>query len=704
MQGLMQDFMFSDAVDLFVRMHRDGHEMNAFVFTTLLNLLVSMKSSDDCDAVHASICKLGLERNAYVGTALIDAYSLCGNVSSAKKVFDEISCKDLVSWTGMLTCLAENGFSEDTIAMFSRMRKLPFKPNNYTFASVLKGSIGLDDLKLGRSIHGYILKLRYELDLYVGVGLLELYSKIGLMNDAERVFEEIPNKDVIHWSFMIGRFSQAEESEKAVGLFLDMRRDSVVPNQFTFASTLQACATIESLKLGQQLHCLVIMIGLDSDVYVLNALMDVFAKCGRINIAFDIFTEAKTRNDVTYNTLIVGYAQMGEGLRALSLFSDMWECQLQASEVTYSGVLHACASLAALEPGNQIHSLAVKTMYDKVTVVGNSLVDMYAKCGAIKDGRLVFDKMRVKDEVSWNTMISGYSMHGLCWEALNIFELMEESGFKPNNVTFVGALSACSNAGLLDQGKAYFESMVTEYGIKPSIEHYTCMVWLLGRHGNLDAALKLILEIPCRPSVMVWRALLGACLIHHNVELGKLSAKHILEIEPHDEAAHVLLSNIYANARRWDKVAFVRKNMMKLGVKKEPGLSWVEYQGATHCFTVGNSMHPDSKLISGMLEWLNMKTKREGYVTNRSAVLLNVKDEEKERILWSHSERVALAFGLIIMPRGSPIRIIKNLRICVDCHAAVKMISKLVQREIIIRDMNRFHHFQNGNCSCADYW
>uniref|UniRef100_A0A2P2JDS2 DYW domain-containing protein n=1 Tax=Rhizophora mucronata TaxID=61149 RepID=A0A2P2JDS2_RHIMU len=382
----------------------------------------------------------------------------------------------------------------------------------------------------------------------------------------------------------------------------------------------------------------------------------------------------------------------------------MLECQLQVTEVTYSSALRACASLAAMDSGTQIHSLLSKTIYDKNIVVCNALIDMYAKCGGIKDARLVFDRLQERNEVSWNAMISGYSTHGLSGNAINIFEMMLDAEFKPNKLTFVGVLSACSNAGLLDRGQAYFKSMIQDYGIEPCAEHYTCMVWLLGRSGHLDKAIKLIEEIPFGPSIMAWRALLGACVIHNNIELGRISAEHILAIEPQDESAHVLLSNIYANARRWKHVASVRKGMKEKRVKKLPGLSWIENQGIFHYFTVGDASHPDRKLINAMLEWLNMKARRAGYAPHYDAVLHEVEKDEKQRRLWLHSERLALAFGLVRTPPKSHIRIIKNLRICLDCHAAIKIISKIVERGIIIRDMNRFHHFRDGVCSCGDYW
>ncbi|KAK4795777.1 hypothetical protein SAY86_028103 [Trapa natans] len=703
-QGYGQAQQFDKAVKLFSQLHREGHELNQFVFTTLLKLLVSMERAELAPSFHACIFKLGHHCNAFVGTALIDAYSLCRDVSCAKEVFDGLVCKDMVSWTGMVTCLAENECFKEAIKLFLQMMRIGYEPNNYTFAGVFKACLGLEAVELGMSLHGLTLKTCHEVNLYVGVGLLELYSKLGDMEDARKFFEELPHRDVTHWSLMISRHAQGQRSREALDLFRQMEEAGVVPNQFTLASVLQACATMESLESGKQVHCRASKLGLDSNVFVSNALMDVYAKCRRTDVSAKIFERAQTRNSISWNTLIVGCAQSGEAGKTLDLFSNMWKCQIEATEVTYSSVLHACASLAKLDPGNQLHALTIKSTYSKDLIVGNSLIDMYAKCGGIADARLVFDTMNLRDEVSWNTMIMGYSMHGLSGEALRIFEMMKEQNVQPTMLTFVGVLSACSNGGLLEQGQFYFDSMVEDYGIEPTMEHYTCMVGLLGRKGHLAQAAELIGKIPCEPSVMLWRALLGACVTHHNIELGKVSAEKVLEMDPHDEGAYVLLSNIYANTRRWDDVAAVRKKMKDKGVKKEPGMSWVEYQGSVHYFTVGETSHPDMKLINGMLEWLNMKARKEGFIPNCDVILHQVEDEEKERMLWLHSERLALAFALARMPSVGPIRIIKNLRICMDCHGAIRAISGFVQREIVVRDVNRYHHFRDGRCSCGDYW
>lgn len=503
---------------------------------------------------------------------------------------------------------------------------------------------------------------------------------------------------------MIARYAQSNRNDEALKLFCQMRQALVVPNEFSFSSVLQACANMGGLNLGKQVHGHVVKVGFDCEIFVANALIDVYAKCGDMEASIDIFSRLPHGNDVSWNTVIVGYVQLGFGEDALRLFHQMQVAQVLGTQVTYSSALRACASIAAIELARQVHSLISKTTFNNDIVVSNSLIDTYAKCGNIKDARSVFDMMREHDVISWNAMISGYAIHGLGLDALSLFRNMREMRVEANDVTFVSVLSACSNIGLVDQGLSYFESMTQEYGIEPCMEHYTCMVRLLGRSGRLNNAMKFIEEIPMKPSPMVWRALLGACLVHKNVELGRICAQRVLEMEPQDKITYILLSNLYAAGGSWGDVALVRKSMRSKGVKKEPGLSWIEIQGEIHSFSVGDASHRDMRAINAMLEWLQMKTKKAGYIPDSNAILHDIAEDQKERLVWVHSERLALAYALVRVPSGSPIRIIKNLRFCSDCHAVFKIITKVVQREIIVRDMNRFHHFVDGICSCGDYW
>ncbi|XP_011627082.2 putative pentatricopeptide repeat-containing protein At5g13230, mitochondrial [Amborella trichopoda] len=703
-QGYAQLGDLNKPLELFRRIHTYGFELNPFAFSTILKVIVDMELLGHVNYIHGCVIKLGFESNAFVGSSLIDGYSANGLIRDAREVFEGILEKDIVSWTGMITAYAESGKGDGALNLFSQMRENGLKPNPFTFTSLLKASTSLEDVELGKSFHAFALKMQNESNYFVGSALVDMYAKCGGIEDARMVFNGFQERDVIVWSFMISRYAWSGEYEEAFGLFFQMWQASVAPNQFSYASFLHACSSLGALELGKQAHGHLVKLEFYSDVFVSSALIDTYAKCGRMDYAELVFSRLPCPNDVSWNSMIVGYVQLGFGEEALRLFQKMHESHVEITQVTFSSILRACACLAAMEQGTQIHSLIAKTHYYYDTPVNNALVDMYAKCGSIRDAWNVFNTMSYHDIVSWNAMINGYSLHGLGPDALELFEKMIETGSKPNHISFVGVLCACSNMGLVSKGREYFHAMTNDYGITPCMEHYSCMVRLLGRSGRLDESMKLIEDMPFEPSVTLWRALLGACVVHKNVNLGKLSAQRVLEMEPNDESAHVLLSNMYAASGRWDDVALIRKTMRKRGVRKEPGLSWIEIQGKVHSFGVDDTSHPEMRRISGMLEWLKRETRKAGYVPDRNVVLHDVEEDQKEQSLWVHSERLAIAFGLVSLPPGCPIRIIKNLRVCLDCHSAIKSMSKVVERQIVVRDMNRFHHFEDGKCSCTDYW
>ncbi|KAL4185877.1 hypothetical protein AMTRI_Chr10g8020 [Amborella trichopoda] len=575
-----------------------------------------------------------------------------------------------------------------------------------TYSRLLKRCTQLGKLKEGKSIHAHILNSKLKSDIFLRNSIINMYAKCGSLCDAKKSFDEMLLRDMVSWTVLITGFAQNDQSAEAVGCFLEMHRSGLKPNQFTFASVFKACGALSSSELGKQVHGFSVKSGCDFNVYVSSSIVDMYTRNGEMGGAHKVFDEMTERNEVCWNALIAGYARKGEGENSLEQFLKMQRAGFEPTHFTYSSVFSGCASIGALEQGKWVHAHMVKFGCRVIAFVANTLMDMYAKSGSIEDAMKVFDRLQKPDVVSWNSILTGLAQHGLGKEAVIKFEEMLKKGIKPNEISFLCVLSACSHAGLINEGWRYFELMreKEKYGIEPKMEHYVSIVDLFGRAGMLDQAERFIKSMPIEPNAAIWGALLGACRMHGNMELGKLAAECVFELDPHDSGPHVLLSNIYAAAGKWGEAARVRKLMKESGVKKEPACSWVEIENSVHMFVANDDTHPQKEDIFKMLDKLGVKLKEAGYVPDTNYVLLYVDKQEREMKLQYHSEKIALAFALLNTPPGATIRIKKNIRVCGDCHNAIKLASKIVEREIIVRDTNRFHHFRDGSCTCGDYW
>ncbi|XP_008775674.2 pentatricopeptide repeat-containing protein At3g24000, mitochondrial [Phoenix dactylifera] len=578
------------------------------------------------------------------------------------------------------------------------------EPTAAIYSQLVKKCTQVKRLNEGRLVHAHFLTSRFKDNLFFHNSIINLYCKCGGLEDARKAFDEMPVKDMVTWTALITGYSQNDRPKEAVKLFPSMLRLGLKPNGFTFASLLKACGeAAPGDESCQQIHAACIKYGCHSDVYVGSSLLDMYARHGRMDEACLVFDRLDSKNEVSWNALIAGYARRENGETALKQFREMQRSGFEATHFTYSSVFSACASIGALEQGKWVHAHMIKSGQKLTAFVGNTLLDMYAKSGNIKDARKVFERLGKRDVVSWNSMLTGCAQHGLGKETVCLFEEMRQLGVQPNHITFLCVLTACSHGGLVSEGRHYFELM-KKYKLEPEVEHYVTIVDLLGRAGLLDQALKFINDMPIQPTAAVWGALLGACRMHKNAELGKYAAERVFELDPHDAGPHVLLYNIYASAGRWDDAAKVRRMMKENGVKKEPACSWVEIENLVHMFVANDDSHPQIKEIHKMWEKIDGKIKEAGYVPDTNHVLLYVDEQEREAKLQYHSEKLALAFALLNMPLRATIRIMKNIRMCGDCHSAIKHVSKVMEREIIVRDTNRFHHFSGGSCSCGDYW
>ncbi|PSS01131.1 Pentatricopeptide repeat-containing protein [Actinidia chinensis var. chinensis] len=479
----------------------------------------------------------------------------------------------------------------------------------------------------------------------------------------------------------------------------------VLPNKFTYPFVLKACAGIGSLILGKQVHSSVVKIGFDSDVHVGNTMVHMYCCCGGgVEFAQKVFDEMPKSDSVSWSAMIGGYARLGMSTDAVGLFREMQVSGVRPDEVTMVSVLSACADLGALELGKWVESYIEREKVPKCVELCNALIDMFAKCGDVDKALKLFRDMNGKTIVSWTSVIVGMAMHGRGSEAVSLFEEMREGGMVPDDVVFIGLLSACSHSGLVEEGWRYFDSMSKDFGIVAKIEHYGCVVDLLSRAGLVKEALDFVQKMPIEPNSIIWRTLVTACRAYGELNLGESITKQLIKNEPMHDSNYVLLSNIYAKSFRWEKKTKVREVMEKRGMQKIPGSTKIELDNEIYEFVAGDKTHNHYKEIYEMVDEMGREMKRAGYRPTTSEVLLDIDEEDKEDALNRHSEKLAIAFALMKTPPRTPIRIVKNLRVCADCHSATKFISKVYNREIVMRDRNRFHHVRDGKCSCKDFW
>ncbi|KAF3438899.1 hypothetical protein FNV43_RR17174 [Rhamnella rubrinervis] len=544
-----------------------------------------------------------------------------------------------------------------------------------------------------------------ERDLCSWNTMISGYANVGQLDEARRLFNEMPQRDNFSWTAMISGYVRQERPKEALELYRMMQRhENSKSNKFTVSSALAASATISSLRMGKEIHGYIMRTGLESDEVVWSALSDVYGKCGSIEEARRIFDKMANRDVVSWTTMIGRYFEDGQREEGFALFSKFMSSGNRPNEFTFAGVLNACADHAAENLGKQVHGYMTRVGFDPVSFAASALVHMYSKCGNIENAKRVFQGMPQPDLVSWTSLITGYAQHGQPNEALRFFELLLKSGAKPDHITFVGVLSACTHAGLVDKGLEYFHSIKAKHGLAYTADHYACIVDLLARAGRFEEAENIINNMPIKADKFLWASLLGGCRIHGNFELATRAAQALFEIEPENPATYVTLANIYATAGMWSEVAKIRKTMDDRGVVKKPGLSWIEIKREVHVFLVGDKSHSKYNDIHEFLGKISKRMKEEGYVPDTNSVLHDVEEEQKEQNLSYHSEKIAVAFGIISTPPGTPIKVFKNLRTCVDCHTAIKFISKIAERKITMRDSNRFHCFEDGSCSCGDYW
>lgn len=667
------------AIELFHAMRRANFQPDGFTFTSVLSALALIVDDEhQCGQMHGAVVKFGIGLVSSVLNALLSVYVKCASsplvsssslMASARKLFDEMPEKDELTWTTLITGYVRN-----------------------------------DDL-----------------------------------TGARELLDTMTEQLSVAWNAMISGYVHHGLFEDAFTLFRKMRLLGVQYDEFTYTSVISACANGGFFQLGKQVHAYILKNERNPNhdflLSVSNALITLYWKYGKVDGARKIFYEMPVKDIVTWNAILSGYvsagrmeeaksffaqmpeknlltwtvmisglAQNGFGEEGLKLFNQMRLDGYEPCDYAFAGAITACSVLGALENGRQLHAQIVHLGHDSSLSVGNAMISMYARCGVVEAAKSVFLTMPFVDSVSWNAMIAALGQHGHGVKAIELYEQMLKEGILPDRITFLTILSACSHAGLVEEGRRYFNSMLENYGITPGEDHYARMIDLFCRAGKFSDAKNVIDSMPCEAGAPIWEALLAGCRIHGNMDLGVEAAEKLFELIPQHDGTYILLSNMYANVGRWNDAARTRKLMRDRGVKKEPACSWTEVENKVHVFLVDDTVHPEVLSVYKYLEKLNLEMKKLGYIPDTKYVLHDMESEHKEYALSTHSEKLAVGFGLMKLPEGATVRVFKNLRICGDCHNAFKFMSKVVKREIVVRDGKRFHHFKNGECSCGNYW
>ncbi|KAI3895717.1 hypothetical protein MKW98_025508 [Papaver atlanticum] len=589
-----------------------------------------------------------------------------GDIENARKLFNKIPQPDIRLWTILISAHTKHGFPKESVEIYSDLLKRNIEPDRLVLQSVAKACAVLADLVKAKKVHEDAVRFGFESDLLLGNALIDMYGKCRFVQGAKKVFSELSTRDVISWTSILACYINCGFPREALRILREMCSSGVKPNTITVSSALPACSDLKDLNSGREIHGFAVRNLMGDNVFVSSALVNMYANCASIRNSELVFENMSQRDIVSWNVILAsqfsngqcdkalnffqqmmdegvkldsaswnsvisGCMQNGRTQEALELFVRMQDLGFKPNNITVASVLPACTDLESLRGGREIHGYSYRHQHFEDIVVGTSLVFMYAKCGELDLSRRVFDNLLRRDTIAWNTMILANSMHGNGEEALSLFHKMLNSGVKSNSITFTGVLSGCSHSRLVDEAQSILSSMSKDYMIEPDADHYSCMVDVLGRSGQLKKAYEFILEMPVQPTAGAWGALLGACRVYKNADLGKIAAKRLFEIEPENPGNYVLLSNILVTAKLWDDASKIREMMRDRGIFKMPGCSWIQVKNKVYTFVAGDKENDKSDEIYSFLDELGEKMRFAGYMPNTDYVLQDVDQEEKEQ-------------------------------------------------------------------------
>lgn len=700
--GYCSNGFWEEALDMYHKSRMTGMVPDCFTMSSVLLACGSLMAVKEGVTVHGAIEKIGIAGDVILGNGLLSMYFKFERPREAGRVFSEMVAKDSVTWNTMICGYSQMGRHEESVKLFMEMID-EFTPDVLTITSTIRACGHLGDLQVGKFVHKYLIGSGYEYDTVACNILIDMYAKCGDLLAAQEVFDTTKCKDSVTWNSLINAYTQSGYYKEGVENFKMMKME-IKPDSVTFVLLLSIFSQLADINLGRGIHRDVIKFGFEAEPIIGNSLLDMYAKCGGMDDLLKVFSHMGAHDIISWNTLIASSVHFDDCTVGFRAINEMRTEGLMPDEATVLGILPMCSLLAARRQGKEIHGCIFKLGFESDVRIGNALIEMYSKCGSLENCTKVFNYMKEKDVVTWTALISALGMYGEGKKALKAFQDMESSGVFPDSVAFIALIFACSHSGMVKEGLTFFDRMKTDYNIEPRMEHYACVVDLLARSGLLAQAEEFILSMPMKPDASLWGALLSACRASGNINIVQRASKQILQLNSDNTGYYVLVSNIYATLGKWDQVRMVRNSMKTKGLKKEPGSSWIEIQKRVYVFRTGDKSFEQYDKVKDLLEYLVGLMAKEGYVADLQFALHDVEEDDKRDMLCGHSERLAIAFGLLNTKPGSPLLVMKNLRVCGDCHTVTKYITKIMQREILVRDANRFHLFKDGTCSCGDHW
>ncbi|TKW05409.1 hypothetical protein SEVIR_7G173600v4 [Setaria viridis] len=602
--GFVQNELQEETIQMFQYMRKAGLEVDDFTFVSVLGACINLDSLDLGRQVHCMTIKNCMDADLFVSNATLDMYSKLGAIDVAKALFSLMPDKDSVSWNALIVGLAHNEEEEEAVCTLKRMKHYGIAPDEVSFATAINACSNIQATETGKQIHCASIKYNVCSNHAVGSSLIDLYSKHGDIESSRKVLSQVDASSIVPRNAFITGLVQNNREDEAIELFQQVLKDGFKPSSFTFASILSGCAGLISSVIGKQVHCYTLKSGLLSqDASLGISLVGIYLKCKLLEDANKLLKEVPDgKNLVGWTAIISGYAQNGYSDQSLVMFWRMRSCDVRSDEATFASVLKACSEIAALADGKEIHGLIIKSGFVSYETAASALIDMYAKCGDVISSFEIFKGLKNKQDIMpWNSMIVGFAKNGYANEALLLFQKMQESQLKPDEVTFLGVLIACSHAGLISEGRNFFDSMSQAYGLTPRVDHYACFIDLLGRGGHLEEAQEVIDHLPFRADGVIWATYLAACRMHKDEEGGKVAAKKLVELEPRSSSTYVFLSSMHAASGNWVEAKVAREAMREKGVAKFPGCSWITVGNKTSLFVVQDTHHPESLSIYEML-------------------------------------------------------------------------------------------------------